>query len=129
VSETIRNFREDQMAELREADKRTLLGENYKETEMRFSADDGVLTPAEELRNLKARQAKNNDARFSAVGAIFLGVVLALASYYRAKETIDLAAIIGAVILVLGIAWYVWLRRRSNSFAEKVTGFEKSLQA
>ncbi|MDB5597449.1 MAG: hypothetical protein JWM36_4410 [Hyphomicrobiales bacterium] len=117
------------MAELREADKRTLLGENYKETEMRFSAEDGVLTPAEELRNLKASQAKNNDARFSAVGAIFLGVVLALASFYRAKETIDLAAIIGAGILVLGVAWYVWLIQRSRSLADKVTDFERSLQA
>lgn len=117
------------MAELREADKRTLLGENYKETEMRLSAEDGVLTPAEELCNLKARQAKTNDARFSAAGAIFLGVVLALASFYRAKETIDLAAIVGAVILVLGLAWYIWLIQRSRSLAEKVTGFEKSLQA
>lgn len=117
------------MAELREADKRTLLGENYKETEMRFSAEDGALTPAEELRNLKTRQGKNNDSRFSAVGAIFLGVVLALASFYRAKETIDIAAIAGAVILVLGIAWYVWLVQRSRSFAEKVSGLEKSLQA
>jgi hypothetical protein len=129
VSDTIRKFRENQMAELREADKRTLLGENYRETEMRFSADDGVLTPAEELRNLKTRQAKTNDARFSAVGAIFLGVVLALASYYRAKETVDIAAVSGAVILVFGIAWYVWLIQRSRSFAEKVTGLEKTLQA
>lgn len=118
------------MAELREADKITLLGENYRETEMRFSEQSGgEMTPAEELRNMKGRLTKLADGRFSAVGGIFLGIVLAIASYYRANEKVDLTTLIGVGILVLAIIWYVWLRQRGRNYRTKIAGLEQSLQS
>ena len=98
------------MAEMREADKRILWGENYKEV-LAKAQEEGRVQAAPKLLWAKQVDKCGND-KLSAVFIIVLGVVLLVSNFYAVSgPSVMLVSVFAAAALVVGVVWYVHIWR------------------
>ena len=98
------------MAELSEADKRTLLGANYKEVLAQAEREGRTKTPAAQLRAEHVEKCKSK--KFTAVGVTVVGALLAVSNFYAVSgPSVMLVGVLGVAAFLGGIGWYVHLWR------------------
>ncbi|MDB5594616.1 MAG: hypothetical protein JWM36_1577 [Hyphomicrobiales bacterium] len=107
------------MADLDEADKRAIHGDNYAALEARELLEkQAPVTPEEKRRALARHVETNNIARFSAMALMFVGVLLIIGAYYRVG-TLDTAGQIAAVMIAIGLGWYAWLVQNGKALVKR----------
>ena len=91
------------MADLSQRDKEILLGQN-RETNARIEALQADENSPE--KKLATRESQKMTAAF----VIITGLALLLSGFFLNGSQFGFEKSLGAVIVVVGVAWYVWLR-------------------
>lgn len=96
------------MAELSEADRRILLGENYKELEAQAEAEGRARGAPEKLWTAQVDKCGNN--QFSAFAITVVGLVLFVTNFYAVSgPSLLLVTIFSVVTIIVGVGWYGYL--------------------
>lgn len=116
------------MAELTDADKRAIYGDEY---EVIIAREETIkkapVTAADKRRALAMRLETNDTGLISAVALAFTGLCLLLGSLYR-RGNVDIAGWIGIAGLIVGVLWYAYLIKNARMWRSQliVTGKEMS---
>jgi hypothetical protein len=98
------------MADLSEADKRTLLGENYKEVLAKAQAEGRAQSASTQLWSSKVEKCESN--RFSASAIMVVGAIMLVSNIYAASgPSVMLVSVFAIALLLVGAGWFVQIWR------------------
>jgi hypothetical protein len=98
------------MADLSEADKRTLLGENYKEVLAQAQAEGRVQSAPKQLWAAQVEKCGSN--RFSASAITVVGVIMLVSNLYAASgPSVMLVSVFAIALILVGGGWFVHIWR------------------
>ena len=99
------------MAELSEKDKRTLLGENYREVLAKAEQEGSVKTARHQ--DWASAIEKSLSKQFSAAAVMIVGALIVVSNYLAVSgPSVMLVGVFGAVIFFAGVGWYWRLRNK-----------------
>jgi hypothetical protein len=98
------------MAELSEADKRAILGDDYKAVLEKAQREGTAKTPAAQL--LASEVEKCGKRQFSAFAIAVVGAILIVSNFYAVSgPSVMLVGILGGLAFFVGVGWYIHLWR------------------
>jgi hypothetical protein len=98
------------MADLSEADKRTLLGENYKEVLAKAQAEGRAQSASTQLWASQVEKCESN--RFNASAITVVGAVMLISNLSAASgPSVMLVSVVAIALLLVGVGWFVLIWR------------------
>jgi hypothetical protein len=98
------------VAELSEADKRAILGENYKEVLAKAQEEGRAQSAPQQIWTAEVDKCNNN--KFSALAIAVVGAILFVSNLYAVSgPSVMLVGAFGIAALLGGTGWYAYLWR------------------
>ncbi len=105
------------MAALSEVDLKRILGEGYREIDL--NSTDPAQMKIDAAALFKSSMEKLDNASFSAVALVLLGLVLLISNQLAISGPSLLGvSIFGAVVALIGAAWYIYVRGAIKKLGE-----------
>lgn len=101
------------MADLSDADKKILLGAEYKQEGARRDAERGI---TDATRSAKAKEATISNVIMAASGAAFLSFLIGIANFYSRGTPYNATLVtVCAVVFLVSVAAIVWFKRSQKA--------------